>query len=791
MSVSVVIIALVALALMAASPLAAITVTGDLLELIDVERAAYLRDSVGTQVSSYDRTGGNDDGFSGAYSHIRKEGEDFVIFDAEGPGCIYRLWSADPHDGWVKFYFDGETTPRLQLEKFRDMFTDKVYPFAPPLSQNFLGGWVNYVPIPFEKSLKIVAGGPVRFLQIGWQRFPGGKPPSDPNLLWGGPPSSALLPLDSSKGIKSFEPNLLPEDRAKLERVKKAWSNLGQPPMPFPKTAKKAAKTVTVGPKSTADLARLQGAGLVRALKMKVSSDDPTVLRAALLLMSVDGRRENTIYCPIGDFFLDPFGGEKAQSLLTGKAADGSYYCYWVMPYASGAAIKIKNEGRAPLRVSYEIVYESMKKLPQGMGRFYAWWHRQNPTSKDQLFPILDAEGRGQWCGVSHAMQGTGLGFLEGDEMAWIDNRDNTYYNGTGTEDYFNGGWYFGATGSAPMYGCGVLDGVGKVHAYRIQLTDLAPFGRTARIGIEHGHGNEYITDYAGVTFWYAATGTKHTFKPVDLIDRVDRPAPAKNVIEAEKVFDPALGGKIVTDLNQPYFLSSGKAVSTAGKSFTLLLDAPNADAYEVEITFIKGPKYGKARILVDGQVVNESVDTRSEKFETGVRTQVGTTQTLGKGQHKLTIESVSGSAVVVDFVVLRPDGVREAELMPVISQTGGSGESQQLGADYGDGTHMFFTAGSVGSELALGFPIRKAGKYPVSAYLTKAADYGIVQLKIDGKPVGEPFDGYNNGVIRVGPVKLGEIELSEGNHNLALEIVGKNDKSSGYLAGIDQLLLR
>ncbi|MGZ5425115.1 MAG: hypothetical protein ACXWH4_11200, partial [Candidatus Aminicenantales bacterium] len=38
-------------------------------------------------VSSYDRSGGNDDGFSGKYSFIRKEPGGLVIADLEGPGA--------------------------------------------------------------------------------------------------------------------------------------------------------------------------------------------------------------------------------------------------------------------------------------------------------------------------------------------------------------------------------------------------------------------------------------------------------------------------------------------------------------------------------------------------------------------------------------------------------------------------------------------------------------------------------------------------------------------------------
>ena len=47
-------------------------------------------------ISSYDRTGGNDDGFSGKYSFVRKEGDGQVIADLKGPGIIYRIWTPTP-----------------------------------------------------------------------------------------------------------------------------------------------------------------------------------------------------------------------------------------------------------------------------------------------------------------------------------------------------------------------------------------------------------------------------------------------------------------------------------------------------------------------------------------------------------------------------------------------------------------------------------------------------------------------------------------------------------------------
>lgn len=755
---------LIIIVIAAPTAVAAPVETGDLLELINPDGATYLRDSVCTQVSSFDRTGDNDDGFSGKYSFERKEGENLVIFDHEGPGCVYRLWSANPEKGWVKFYFDGEETPRLQFDHFEDMFTDKKYPFVPPLSQHFLGGWTSYVPMPFVKSLKIVAGGPVYFLQITWHKFP------------------------SAEGVKTFDPNYSPEDRAKFRRVKNAWSRLGEPPAAL--GGELIKKTITVRGNSTAELAKLTGSGRIRSIKIKAESIDAKFLRKSLILVNVEGQKTPNVYSPLGDFFLDPFGAGRSQSLLTGKK-DDTYYSYWVMPYGNGATVKVRNDSRAPLKLTYEVTYDPAKSLDNNVGRFFAWWHRQNPTIEGKLFPILDATGRGQWMGVSHAMQGggQGLGFLEGDEMAWIDDRDNTFYNGTGTEDYFNGGWYFGDVGSASMYGCGVLEGAGKCHAYRIQMNDCVPFQQKATIGIEHGHGNTIPADYSGVTFWYAAPGTKHGFAPVPMLERLDRPASIPHVTEAEKALAPNSGGKVISDEDQAFYLSSGQGVTTSkpGGSFTLSLDAPDSDEYDVEIGFLKGPDQGACEILLDGRSLGK-VDTKSDKIDSRARVRVGVTPEIAKGQHKLTIKSI-GNNVLVDFFAIRSARNYEGERMAVLNVTGGEAHVQDLGG-FSEGAHRFFTATKVGATLDLRFKVGKAGTYPVSAYLTKAGDYGIVQLKIDGKPIGQPFDGYNDGVTRE-LAKFGEVQLSAGDHTLTMEITGKNDKSVGYYAGLDVLSLK
>jgi hypothetical protein len=90
-----------------------------------------------------------------------------------------------------------------------------------------------------------------------------------------------------------------------------------------------------------------------------------------------------------------------------------------------------------------------------------------------------------------------------------------------------------------------------------------------------------------------------------------------------------------------------------------------------------------------------------------------------------------------------------------------------------------------------LAVPVKKAGKYEVKAVMTKARDYGIVHLSIDGKKAGGPIDLYNDGVIPTDPpVSLGVHDLAAGEHKLTVEIVGANAKAAkSYMFGLDYLI--
>ena len=75
----------------------------------------------------------------------------------EGPGCIWRIWSAAPKEGHVRIYLDGACEPAVDLP-FVGYFDRKNEPFTrPAIVHTVANGWNNYTPIPYQKACKIVA----------------------------------------------------------------------------------------------------------------------------------------------------------------------------------------------------------------------------------------------------------------------------------------------------------------------------------------------------------------------------------------------------------------------------------------------------------------------------------------------------------------------------------------------------------------------------------------------------------------------------------------------------------
>ncbi len=136
-------------------------------------------------------------------------------------------------------------------------------------------------------------------------------------------------------------------------------------------------------------------------------------------------------------------------------------------------------------------------------------------------------------------------------------------------------------------------------------------------------------------------------------------------------------------------------------------------------------------------------------------------------------------------------EGAIEGEGLKILEKTGGKTEVQSIPAfKWSNNAQLWWIDGKPGDKLVLAVPVEKAGTYQLTARLTKAIDYGIVRLSLDGQALGEPIDLFNDGVIGQ-TCKLGKHELSAGERKLTVEITGANEKAvKRHMFGLDYLKL-
>ena len=100
---------------------------------------------------------------------------------------------------------------------------------------------------------------------------------------------------------------------------------------------------------------------------------------------------------------------------------------------------------------------------------------------------------------------------------------------------------------------------------------------------------------------------------------------------------------------------------------------------------------------------------------------------------------------------------------------------------------------GLFGESCSLEIPISKPGNYQLLVRLTKAPDYGICEILLNGKQVKTDVDLYDRKVILAPSTDLGQFELEAGPQKITLKLTGANPKAkkfrgSRYLLGLDYI---
>ncbi len=143
----------------------------------------------------------------------------------------------------------------------------------------------------------------------------------------------------------------------------------------------------------------------------------------------------------------------------------------------------------------------------------------------------------------------------------------------------------------------------------------------------------------------------------------------------------------------------------------------------------------------------------------------------------------------------IKVEGALEAETMTVLSKTGGSTRPQGMGGfgnKWSGGSQLWWVGAKPNDALTLALPVEKTGKFALKTVLTKARDYAICDIALDGKTVLTGFDGYNYpAVVVTDELDLGTHDLTAGEHKLTFSIKGINPQAvKSYMVGIDYVKL-
>ncbi|MGI9242735.1 MAG: FG-GAP repeat domain-containing protein, partial [Verrucomicrobiales bacterium] len=108
--------------------------------------------------------------------------------------------------------------------------------------------------------------------------------------------------------------------------------------------------------------------------------------------------------------------------------------------------------------------------------------------------------------------------------------------------------------------------------------------------------------------------------------------------------------------------------------------------------------------------------------------------------------------------------------------------------AKWSGGAQLFWRGGADGDTIEFELPVAEAGEYQLETVFTRAPDYAVVQLALDGDDLGDPIDLYHfSKVTTTGVIERALGLLEAGAHTLTIRITGVNVSAQpDRLVGLD-----
>src|SRR4030043_119739 len=240
---------------------------GTFAELLDFRSIPRLKSWRTYQASGYDRGGGFYD--SGNFLRI-EDNRNYVLMEAEGPGCIDRMWftyksqiGKEPYD--LLIFLDGLDKPVIQVD-LDALFSGKYFPFVAPLAglcgNKTYPARYSYVPIGFQRLCKVVLIPRAPQEQYKYRTNSAGE--KIPHIYY----QITYRKFQPNAQVRRFCRSPEKEESDALAKAQEIWNNAGMYPWAAFDDMNENEFKVDVEPDSIAPLFEIDGAGVIYGLEL-------------------------------------------------------------------------------------------------------------------------------------------------------------------------------------------------------------------------------------------------------------------------------------------------------------------------------------------------------------------------------------------------------------------------------------------------------------------------------------------------------------------------------------------
>ncbi len=650
-----------------------ITIGSLLQEMVDRDAVARYPDPVYTSASfsSRDRASLSKDvnwfanGDNNWFLRMEKVNgrEEYVLFDAEGPGAVTRWWmtfaGAKGGSGCLRVYIDDASEAAIAATPFELLSGTNltVSPLAgsvsklTPVEQR---GHNLFYPIPYSSHCKItycsayihtdnggthIVGDECVYYNIEYRTYPEGT------------------------SVESFSK----ENSAKYKEQENAAARALNSPTSVD-ALDRTGLDCALAPGESKEL-EFKGPSAIREITMKLEAADMNqALRSTVLEIEFDG--ESTVFIPVGEFFGAGYVPMYTRTWYVDVKAAGAMTSRWVMPFGKSARLKITNYGSQQVWLSSAQVGVSKWKFDGRSMYFHAIW-KQYPrldTRKDPVTGItcehydlnfVTLDGKGVYMGDSMTLYDISSGWWgEGDEKVYVDDESFPAIFGTGTEDYYGYAWCHPNTivdhpfTSQPS-GSGNL-APGYTFNSRLRSLDRIAFGNRLVFDMELWHWNQSTMSLGISNYFYMLPGGKVlnqrdasgvTEKPVtSSLDLVEM---KEDLIDIEAEYmnkEQMTGGNFEIQSAFGENWSNGLQVFwnnvPAGSEMTLSFESPYEGTFNLKMLYAFSWDYGTFDLWFNDLQIENGRDFYAEQISTGW-TEYGQVQ-LHKGKNTVKVKAVA-----------------------------------------------------------------------------------------------------------------------------------------------------